>query len=373
MFVPDKVTIPFVCGDGIGPLLVKKVRSVLDQLVNSVYHNERQIIWHELLCGEQAAMKYDGDWFPQETVSELEKHKIGLIGPITSPIGHGFRSLNIALRHEMRLFASQTRVQSYNGKYPIKCTIIRDNSEDLPLGIEWAANSDEANDVANFLSDELGVNKLNDFENIAFAVKSTSQKASTRLAELAINCALTNQHQRITVVHQANKLPYTEGAFLEWFKDLAMTKFGFKEEGALLQNHTITINFMSLERFTHYAIHSPELIDIVVACNHVGDIIEDLLLSLADSNKLMNLSNRNETTALFEMRHGPMPHIQNTNQINPTSALNAAVDLLQYIGWHPVAEQLEAAIVKANEHHLKSGLPFDSLKFDSYFKEALRS
>jgi isocitrate dehydrogenase len=372
--VPDHPVIPFIEGDGIGPDVWNASRIVLDAAVAQSYGGQRSIAWKEILAGEKAFNK-TGEWLPAETLDLAREYLVSIKGPLTTPVGGGIRSLNVALRQELDLYVCLRPVKWYKGVpspvvHPenMNMVIFRENTEDIYAGIEFAAGTPEAGKLLRFLKDELGVNKQIRFpESSAFGIKPVSKEGSGRLVRAAIQYALLQGLPSVTIVHKGNIMKYTEGAFKIWGYELAEREFGDKvytwgqwdkarkthgedaanqrmknaeAQGKLIIKDVIADNFLQ------QILLSPKDYSVVATLNLNGDYISDAAAAAVGGIGIAPGANINYNTghAVFEATHGTAPKFANTDTMNPSSLLLSGVMMLEYMGWHEAAASIEAAL-----------------------------
>lgn len=364
--IPNKPIIAFIDGDGVGSDISPLVRKIVDNAIAHCYGCTKKIQWVEVFNGEKAAKLYDGDWFPQETIHAVRQFKIAIKGPLTTPLGGGFRSLNVALRQEMDLFVNMRPIKGYSAlpsplKHPekTKIVVIRDSSEDIYSGIEWQAGSVEAEKILDFLSQEMGVTRLRFEQQCAIGIKNISKEGAERLMRYALAYSLEQQSDSLTVVHKGNVLKFTEGAFKRWGFDLAKREFGAKEHnnGRWLviertEQNPLIIKEVIADNMLQQALMTPEQFDVVVTTNQNGDYLADMLTAQVGGIGIMPAANLNNDVAFFEPTHGPFERITGTDTANPSSSILSAVMMLRFMKWHDAAQAIENALtatLDANE------------------------
>ena len=371
--VPNFPIIPFIEGDGIGPDVWSASKKVIDAAVAHVYGDERQIEWLEMLAGEKA-FNQTGQWLPAETLDIAREYLVSIKGPLTTPVGGGIRSLNVALRQELDLYVCLRPVKWYKGvpspvtqPENVNMVIFRENTEDIYAGIEFAAGSPEAEKLLNFLTDELNVKNIRFPETSAFGVKPVSKEGSERLIRASIKYALENNHSSVTIVHKGNIMKYTEGAFKIWGYELAEREFGdqvytwgqwekarktqgedvanarlkkMEAQGRLIVKDVIADNFLQ------QILLSPKDYSVVATLNLNGDYISDAAAASVGGIGISPGANINFLTghAVFEATHGTAPRFANTNTMNPSSLLLSGVMMLEYMGWKEAADCIEKAL-----------------------------
>ncbi|WP_394190479.1 NADP-dependent isocitrate dehydrogenase [Pseudoalteromonas atlantica] len=364
--IPDNPIITFIDGDGVGQDISPVMRNLVNHAVAHCYKNKRKIHWLEVYNGEKAAKLYDGDWFPQETIHAVRQFKLAIKGPLTTPLGGGFRSLNVALRQEMDLFVNIRPIKGYSAlpsplKHPEKTNIvvIRDSSEDVYSGIEWQAGSVEAEKILDFLCQEMGVTRLRFDQQCGIGIKNISKEGSERVMRYALEYALEQKSESLTVVHKGNVLKFTDGAFKRWGYELAKREYGAipHENGRWLiieREHapSLIIKEVIADNMLQQALMHPEQFDVVVTTNQNGDYLADMLTAQVGGIGVMPAANLNGQVAFFEPTHGPFERIAGTDKANPTSSILSAVMMLRFMNWHEAAQAIENALsatFEANE------------------------
>ena len=364
--IPDNPVIAYIEGDGVGQDISPVMRDIVDAAVNQAYQGDKQIHWMEVFNGEKAAALYDGDWFPQETLHAVRQYKIAIKGPLTTPLGGGFRSLNVALRHEMDLFVNMRPIRSYPHlpsplKEPEKTqiTVIRDSSEDVYSGIEWQAGSIDNERMLDFLCQEMGVTRLRFDNQCGIGIKNSSKEAAERLMRYALNFALKEHSESLTVVHKGNVLKFTDGAFKRWAFALAEQEFNAvaHENGRWLvikrdEQDDLIIKEVIADNMLQQALLTPEQFDVVVTTNQNGDYLADMLTAQVGGVGIMPAANLNNEVAFFEPTHGTFNRIAGEDTANPTSSILSSVMMLRFMGWHEAANNIEKALeqtLSANE------------------------
>ncbi|MDM1294072.1 NADP-dependent isocitrate dehydrogenase [Sphingobacterium sp. N143] len=369
--VPNVPVIPFIIGDGIGPDLWRAAVRVFDKAIEKTYKGERKIIWKEVLAGEKA-FNETGEWLPKATLDILKEYLVGIKGPLTTPVGGGIRSLNVALRKDLDLYVCQRPTKWFKGvpspvKHPeyVDMVVFRENTEDIYAGIEFQAGSAEANKLQDFLKDELAISY--DFSNTTgVGVKLVSEEGSKRLIRAAIVHAIDYSLPSVTIVHKGNIMKFTEGAFKQWAYDVAETEFSHEtytwgqwertkaergEEAAnqeqkdALAEGKILIKDIIADNFLQQILLNPKDFSVVATLNLNGDYISDALAAMVGGIGIAPGANINFKTghAVFEATHGTAPRFANTNTMNPSSVILSGVMMFEYLGWTEAA----AAIVKA--------------------------
>lgn len=348
--VPDAPIIPYIQGDGIGVDIWKNAQLIFDKAVGKAYGGQRKVIWKEVLAGKKAA-DLTGDWLPDETLATIKDCLVAVKGPLETPIGEGLRSLNVALRQELDLYACLRPVRYFKGvpsplKHPEKTdiTIFRENTEDIYAGIEWESGTTAVQKVIDFLQKDMQVDKIRFPESSAIGIKPISKQGSERLIRAAIDYALAKGPRRVTLVHKGNIQKFTEGGFRKWGYELAQREYADElASGKLIIQDVIADNF--LQQILLY----PEKFDVVALTNLNGDYASDALAAQVGGIGIAPGANINYETghAIFEATHGTAPDIAGQNKANPCSLLLSGAMLFDYIGWSEVSQLLTKAIEKA--------------------------
>ena len=348
--VPDAPIIPCIQGDGIGVDIWKNAQLIFDKAVGKAYGGQRKVIWKEVLAGKKAA-DLTGDWLPDETLATIKDCLVAVKGPLETPIGEGLRSLNVALRQELDLYACLRPVRYFKGvpsplKHPEKTdiTIFRENTEDIYAGIEWESGTTAVQKVIDFLQKDMQVDKIRFPESSAIGIKPISKQGSERLIRAAIDYALAKGLRRVTLVHKGNIQKFTEGGFRKWGYELAQREYSDElASGKLVIQDVIADNF--LQQILLY----PEKFDVVALTNLNGDYASDALAAQVGGIGIAPGANINYETghAIFEATHGTAPDIAGQNKANPCSLLLSGAMLFDYIGWSEVSQLLTKAIEKA--------------------------
>ena len=348
--VPDAPIIPYIQGDGIGIDIWGNAQLVFDKAVEKAYGSQRKVVWKEVLAGKKAAGQ-TGDWLPDETLTTIKSHLVAIKGPLETPVGEGIRSLNVALRQELDLYACLRPVRYFKGvpsplKDPEKTdiTIFRENTEDIYAGIEWECGTTAVQKVIAFLEKDMQVDKIRFPESSAIGIKPISKQGSERLIRAAIDYALAKGLSRVTLVHKGNIQKFTEGGFRKWGYELAQREYADElASGKLIIQDVIADNF--LQQILLY----PEKFDVVALTNLNGDYASDALAAQVGGIGIAPGANINYETghAIFEATHGTAPDIAGQNRANPCSLLLSGAMLFDYIGWSEVSHLLTKAIEKA--------------------------
>ncbi len=351
--VPNHPIIPFIEGDGIGVDITPVMIKVVDAAIEKAYKGKKSIVWMETYCGEKAAKIYDGEFMPEETLDILRDYVISIKGPLTTPVGGGMRSLNVALRQELDLYVCQRPVRWFEGvPSPVRhpeltdMVIFRENSEDIYAGIEWKAGSDEAKKVIKFLQDEMGVTKIRFSENCGIGIKPVSKEGSQRLVRKAIQYTIDNDLPSVTLVHKGNIMKYTEGAFKEWGYEIAAERFGAEllDGGPwmTMQNpktgNTIIIKDVIADAFLQQILMRPADYSVIATLNLNGDYISDALAAEVGGIGIAPGANKGGAIAVYEATHGTAPKYAGQNKVNPGSLILSAEMMLRDMGWYEAAD-----------------------------------
>ncbi|ESS17723.1 Isocitrate dehydrogenase [NADP] [Streptococcus mutans PKUSS-LG01] len=348
--VPDKPVIPYIEGDGVGQDIWKNAQIVFDKAIAKVYGGHKQVIWREVLAGKKAYNE-TGNWLPNETLEIIKTHLLAIKGPLETPVGGGIRSLNVALRQELDLFACVRPVRYFKGvpsplKHPEKTaiTIFRENTEDIYAGIEWNAGTAEVQKVINFLQDDMQVKKIRFPKSSSIGIKPISIEGSQRLIRAAIEYALANNLTKVTLVHKGNIQKFTEGGFRKWGYELAK-----REYAAELASGQLVVDDIIADNFLQQILLKPERFDVVALTNLNGDYASDALAAQVGGIGISPGANINYQTghAIFEATHGTAPDIAGQDLANPSSVLLSGCMLFDYIGWSKVSDLIMKAVEKA--------------------------
>ena len=351
---PDNPIIPYIEGDGIGADITPVMKEVVDAAVERSYGNERRIAWMEMYAGEKAASVYGSDtWLPQETLEAARAYSVSIKGPLTTPVGGGIRSLNVALRQELDLYVCLRPVRHFAGvpsplKDPSKTdmVIFRENSEDIYAGIEWEAGTDGAKKVVDFLEKEMGVHKIRFPHSSSIGVKPVSREGTERLVRKAIEYALANGRDSVTLVHKGNIMKFTEGGFRDWGYALARDEFGATpiDGGPWLalevDGRTITIKDAIADAFLQQILLRPAEYDVIATLNLNGDYISDALAAQVGGIGIAPGANLSDTVAMFEATHGTAPKYAGQDKVNPGSLILSAEMMLRHLGWVEAADKI---------------------------------
>jgi isocitrate dehydrogenase len=351
---PDNAIIPYIEGDGIGADITPVMQEVVDAAVERSYGDERRIHWMEMYAGEKATSVYGSDtWLPDETLEAAREYSISIKGPLTTPVGGGIRSLNVALRQELDLYVCLRPVRYFPGvpsplKDPSKTdmVIFRENSEDIYAGIEWEAGTDGARKVVDFLQDEMGVRKIRFPETSSIGIKPVSREGTERLVRKAIQYAITNGRTSVTLVHKGNIMKFTEGGFRDWGYALAADEFGATpiDGGPWLsleaEGRQITIKDAIADAFLQQILLRPAEYDVIATLNLNGDYISDALAAQVGGIGIAPGANLSDTVAMFEATHGTAPKYAGQDKVNPGSLILSAEMMLRHLGWVEAADKI---------------------------------
>lgn len=354
--VPAHPIIPFIEGDGIGIDITPVMREVVDAAVADAYDGQRQISWMEIYAGEKATRVYGSDvWLPDETLDALRQYLVGIKGPLTTPVGGGIRSLNVALRQDLDLYVCQRPVRYFTGtpsplRAPEKTdmVIFRENSEDIYAGIEWEAGTPEVKKIITFLQQEMGVTKIRFPESSGIGIKPVSRDGTQRLVRKAIQYAIDNDRDTVTLVHKGNIMKFTEGGFKNWGYELARTEFGATEiDGGPWCQMTnprtgakMTINDVIADAFLQQILLRPEDYDVIATLNLNGDYISDALAAQVGGIGIAPGANLSDEVGLFEATHGTAPGYAGKDLVNPSSLILSAEMMLRHLGWVEAADKI---------------------------------
>lgn len=345
--VPDVVTLPFIAGDGVGREITPAMQHVVDAAVGAAYGGVRRIEWMEVLAGERAFQE-TGSWLPEATMAAFKEYLVGIKGPLTTPVGGGIRSLNVALRQTLDLYVCQRPVRWFQGivspvKDPSKVDmcIFRENTEDIYAGIEWESGTPEARKFYQFLHDEMGVAKVRFPETSSFGVKPVSREGTERLVRAACQYALDHGLPSVTLVHKGNIMKFTEGGFKKWGYELAEREFG-----EAIASGRLVVKDCIADAFLQNALLMPEDCSVIATLNLNGDYISDMLAAMVGGIGIAPGANINYVTgsAIFEATHGTAPAIAGKNVVNPCSLILSAVMMLEFLGWKEAAARITAAL-----------------------------
>jgi len=354
--VPAHPIIPYIEGDGIGIDVTPVMKTVVDAAVKKAYGDNKSIVWMEIFAGEKATNQYDKDtWLPAETLDAAKEFVVSIKGPLTTPIGGGIRSLNVALRQELDLYVCQRPVRYFKGtpspvREPEKTdmVIFRENSEDIYAGIEWEEGTPEVKKLITFLQNEMGVQKIRFPETSGIGVKPVSREGTERLVRKAIQYAIDNDRDSVTLVHKGNIMKFTEGSFKAWGYALAKEEFAatLLDDGPWLEmknpksGKQIIVKDVIADNFLQQILLRPEEYSVVATLNLNGDYISDALAAQVGGIGIAPGANLSDTTAIFEATHGTAPTYAGKNQVNPGSIILSAEMMLRHIGWTEAADNI---------------------------------
>jgi isocitrate dehydrogenase len=355
--VPDDPIIVFIQGDGTGPDIWAASVRVFDAAVEKAYGGKRRIAWHEVLAGQRAFDQTES-WLPDETLAAFREYGVGIKGPLTTPVGGGIRSLNVALRQILDLYVCLRPVRWYEGvPSPVKrpeevdMVIFRENSEDIYAGIEWSAESPEARKVIDFLQKEMGVSKIRFPETSGIGVKPVSREGTERLVRAALEYAIRNKRQSLTLVHKGNIMKFTEGAFRDWGYELARREFKgravtWDDCGGNAPDGQVLVKDAIADITLQQVLTRPREFDVIATMNLNGDYLSDALAAQVGGIGIAPGANINYDTghAIFEATHGTAPKYAGQDKVNPSSLILSGVMMLQHMGWGEAAERIERGI-----------------------------
>ncbi|HKK91603.1 MAG TPA: isocitrate dehydrogenase (NADP(+)) [Desulfobacteraceae bacterium] len=355
--VPDTPVIPYIVGDGTGPDIWKAARMVLDRAVALAYTNKKELVFKNVLAGE-ASFNSTGEWLPRETLEAIRKYRVAIKGPLTTPVGEGMRSLNVAIRQELDLFACIRPVKYIPGvpspcKRPenIDMMIFRENSEDLYLGIEWKAGTREADEAVAFVRANAGKELAPGTTGIG--IKPMSEKNSKRLIRKAVQYAVDHHRDSVTIMHKGNIMKFTEGAFLQWGYDMARTEFKERiiteqelmaDHGGIVPEGRIVLKDRIADNMFQQVLLRPEEYQVIAAPNLNGDYLSDLLAAMTGGLGMAPGANIGEECAVFEATHGTSPKYAGQDKVNPGSLILSGAMMLDHLGWHRASEKIHIAL-----------------------------
>ncbi|MCL6444128.1 MAG: NADP-dependent isocitrate dehydrogenase [Alicyclobacillus sp.] len=376
--VPDHPIIPFIEGDGTGPDIWAASKRVFDAAVEKAYGGRRSIAWYEVYAGEKAFNKFQ-EWLPEDTLKALSEYIVSIKGPLTTPVGGGIRSLNVALRQELDLYVCQRPVRYFRGvpspvKHPelVDMVIFRENSEDIYAGVEWAEGTPEVRKVIDFLQREMGVKKIRFPETSGIGIKPVSKDGTYRLVRAAIEYALRHKRKSVTLVHKGNIMKFTEGAFKNWGYELAEREYADKtftwaqydrikaEQGQdaadaaqkqAVSEGKIIVKDVIADAFLQQILTRPAEYDVIATLNLNGDYVSDALAAQVGGIGIAPGANINYVTghAVFEATHGTAPKYAGLDKVNPGSVILSGVMMFEYMGWQEVADSITDALEKTIE------------------------
>jgi isocitrate dehydrogenase len=361
--VPDQPIIPYIEGDGTGVDISPVMIKVVDAAVQKAYGGKRKISWMEIFCGEKSTRVYGPDvWLPEETLAALKDYVVSIKGPLTTPVGGGIRSLNVALRQQLDLYVCLRPVRYFKGvpspvKEPEKTdmVIFRENSEDIYAGVEFQAGSDQAKKLINFLINDFGVKKIRFPETSGIGIKPVSSEGTERLMRKAVQYAIDNDKPSVTIVHKGNIMKFTEGGFRDWAYELAQKEFGAKlvDGGPWCSfknpktGNEIVIKDVIADAFLQQILLRPAEYSVIATLNLNGDYISDALAAQVGGIGIAPGANLSDSVAMFEATHGTAPKYAGKDYVNPGSLILSAEMMLRHMGWFEAADLIISAMEKA--------------------------
>lgn len=361
--VPDQPIIPYIEGDGIGVDITPVMIEVVDAAVRKAYGSKKKLNWMEVYAGEKSTQVYGADvWLPDETLAAVKEYSVSIKGPLTTPVGGGIRSLNVALRQALDLYVCLRPVRYFKGvpsplREPEKTdmVIFRENSEDIYAGIEWAADSEQAKKIIRFLQEEMGVTKIRFPHTSGIGIKPVSREGTERLVRKAIQYAIDNDRQSVTLVHKGNIMKYTEGAFRDWGYALAQREFGTQliDGGpwAKFKNpktgREIIVKDVIADAFLQQILLRPAEYDVIATLNLNGDYVSDALAAQVGGIGIAPGANLSDSIAMFEATHGTAPKYAGKDYVNPGSEILSAEMMLRHLGWFEAADIIISAMEKS--------------------------
>lgn len=356
LVVPNHPIVPYIEGDGIGIDVTPTMINVVNAAVDKAYGDERKIEWLEVYAGEKATQIYDGEtWLPEETLEAFKEYKVGIKGPLTTPVGGGIRSLNVAIRQLLDLYVCQRPVQWFTGvpspvlnPGAVDMVIFRENSEDIYAGIEYQAGTDQAQQVIDFLTEQMGVTNIRFPQDCGIGIKPVSKEGTQRLVRQAIQYAIDHDKDSVTLVHKGNIMKFTEGAFKDWGYELAREEFGadLLDGGpwcSLVSPKTgkeIIIKDVIADAMLQQILLRPAEYSVIATLNLNGDYLSDALAAQVGGIGIAPGANLNDEVAIFEATHGTAPKYAGQNKVNPGSVILSAEMMLRHMGWLEAADLL---------------------------------
>ena len=358
--VPDQPIIPYLEGDGIGVDITPVMKNVVDAAVAKCYAGKRRISWMEVYAGEKSVKLYgENVWLPQETLDIVREYVVSIKGPLTTPVGGGIRSINVALRQELDLYVCLRPVRWFTGvpspvrePHKTNMVIFRENSEDIYAGIEWQAESDGAKKLIEFLQTEMKVKKIRFPATSGIGIKPVSREGTERLVRRAIQYAVTNKRKSVTLVHKGNIMKFTEGAFRDWGYALARKEFGAEllDGGPWMKlPNGIVIKDVIADAFLQQILLRPDEYDVIATLNLNGDYISDALAAQVGGIGIAPGANLSDTVAMFEATHGTAPKYAGKDYVNPGSLILSAEMMLRHLGWVEAADAIIRSMEKTIE------------------------
>lgn len=390
--VPDSPIVPFIEGDGTGVDITPVMRKVVDAAVEKAYQGKRKIAWMEVYAGEKATQVYGKDvWLPAETLDAVKEYVVSIKGPLTTPVGGGIRSLNVTLRQELDLYVCLRPVRYYDGTpspvkepWKVNMVIFRENSEDIYAGIEWPADSAEAKKIIHFLQTEMGVKKIRFPEHCGIGIKPVSKEGTSRLVKRAIQYAIDNDRDSVTLVHKGNIMKFTEGSFKEWGYEVARDQFGatLKDGGPWMSfknprtQKEIIIKDVIADAFLQQILLRPEDYSVIATLNLNGDYISDALAAEVGGIGIAPGANLSDRVAMFEATHGTAPKYAGQDKVNPGSLILSAEMMLRHLGWCEAADLIVKGMsgaikAKTVTYDFERLMPGAKLLSSSQFGEAI--
>jgi isocitrate dehydrogenase len=355
--VPDNPIVPFIEGDGIGVDITPVMKKVVDAAVVKTYDGAREIHWMEIFAGEKSTRVYGADeWLPRETLETVREYSVAIKGPMTTPVGGGIRSLNVALRQELDLFVCLRPVRYFHGvPSPLKdpsgtdMVIFRENTEDIYAGIEWQAETEQARKVIKFLIEDMGVKKIRFPQTSGIGIKPVSREGTERLVRKAIQYAIANKRRSLTLVHKGNIMKFTEGAFRDWGYALAQREFGAQplDGGPWLKlPNGVVVKDVIADAFLQQILLRPDEYDVIATLNLNGDYISDALAAQVGGIGIAPGANMSDSVAMFEATHGTAPKYAGKDYVNPGSLILSAEMMLRHMGWVEAADLIITSMEK---------------------------
>ena len=366
---PDKPIVPYIIGDGIGIDVTPVMKRVLNYAIGKAYGVSKEIKWMEIYAGQQA-LDICGQLLPQETIDAMKKYRVSIKGPLTTPIGNGFKSINVSIRQKLDLFACVRPIRYVPGtSSPMvesnltDMVVFRENTEDLYSGIEWKPDSDGAKKIIEFIKNELGESPFRFEKNCGIGIKPVSKEGSERLINMAIDFALNEKRDSLTIVHKGNIMKYTEGAFRDWAYDLVKNKYhgSVNDDGTYAikcpkSNHVLTVKDCIADNFLQQIILVPEQHEVIATLNLNGDYISDALAAQVGGIGIAPGANIGDGYGVFEATHGSAESFAGKNRVNPSSIILSGEMMLRYMGWDEAADYVLKGVIGAIQ---KKQLTFD--------------
>ncbi|MCA8836721.1 MAG: NADP-dependent isocitrate dehydrogenase [Gammaproteobacteria bacterium] len=352
--IPDQPVVAFITGDGIGVDITPVMRTVVDNAVNKAYGDQRRIHWMEIYAGEKALDIYgDNQWLPEETLQACRDFRVVIKGPMTTPVGGGIRSLNVALRQQLDLYQCVRPVRYFRGvpsplKDPSKVDMIifRENTEDIYAGIEWQAGTPDAKKIIDFMQQDMGVDKIRFPDTSSIGIKPISEEGTKRLIRAALKFAVENKRRSLTLVHKGNIMKFTEGAFRDWGYELAREEFGAQlyQGGPWMQIGDLIVKDVIADAFLQQILLRPAEYDVIATMNLNGDYISDALAAQVGGIGIAPGANLSSEYAIFEATHGTAPKYAGLDKVNPGSLILSAELMLRQMKWNEAADRIISAL-----------------------------